>query len=262
MTISCRSVFPVIAVAGIVTLLALNLNAQRQTNERLDALTATLAERAQPAPAPALAPIIVPPAGTVPRELDKVSLPPYVIEAPDVLTIEAVLKDPKTGKAAALPTQPISGSFIVRPDGTVSLGKWGTVSVSGLTTEQAVAAVREQLEKFKSPELPTEKLVVIADVLAFNSKAYYVITNDGNEGEQVVRLPLSGNETVLDAIANVGGLPDLAGKRKIWIARESVADEPWQTLPVDWTAITKQGVTATNYQLLSGDRLYVKKTVD
>ncbi len=30
-----------------------------------------------------------------------------------------------------------------------------------------------------------------------------------------------------------------------------------QILPVDWAAITRNGSTATNYQLLPGDRVYV-----
>ena len=34
--------------------------------------------------------VMVPPPGAVPRELDKITLPPYVIEAPDQLLIEVV----------------------------------------------------------------------------------------------------------------------------------------------------------------------------
>ena len=34
--------------------------------------------------------VAVPPSGAVPRELDKITLPPYVIEAPDQLLIEVV----------------------------------------------------------------------------------------------------------------------------------------------------------------------------
>jgi polysaccharide export outer membrane protein len=41
---------------------------------------------AQPTPPP----ISVPPDGAVPRELSKITLPPYVIEAPDNLLIEVV----------------------------------------------------------------------------------------------------------------------------------------------------------------------------
>ena len=44
--------------------------------------------------------IVVPPDGSVPRELQKITLPEYVIEPPDVLLINAVLRD-KEGDAPA-----------------------------------------------------------------------------------------------------------------------------------------------------------------
>ncbi len=248
------------AVAAVVALLAANWRAQLRTQEKLDALLASLAER-QSAPAPAAPPepaapvVVVPPAGQVPRELNRFTPPPYVIEAPDVLVIEAVLKDPKTGKVDRLPTQPISGPFLVRPDGTVGLGVWGPVPVSGLTLDHASATIRKQLAEYKSPELAPKNLVVVVDVLAYNSKAYYVITDAPGGGEQVTRLPLTGNETVLDAVANVEGLAAVAGKKSIRIARKS-ASGPHQLLPIDWKAIAQHGVTTTNYQILPGDRLY------
>jgi polysaccharide biosynthesis/export protein len=247
-----------LSVVGISGLLALNLHAQLRTQEKLDALAAALAER--PAPPHAAEPQSVPPApGAVPRELDKVALPPYVIEAPDQLTVEAVVKDPKTGAVDRLPTQPISGQFQVRPDGTIGLGLWGAVSVSGLTLEQAATAVRVQLAKFASTEMPAANLKVVVDVLAYNSKKYYVITDGDGDGERVFAFPVTGNETVLDALAQVNGLPDFAGGRKVWVARRAAhAGQPWQILPVDWKGITRHGVTATNYQLLPADRLYVK----
>lgn len=246
----------VLSVAGVVGLLALNLRAQLRTQEKLDALAAALAERAAVTPQP-VGPTAPPAPGSVPRELDHpVALPPYVIEAPDVLTIEAVLKDPKTGATDRLPTQPISGSFLVRPDGTVGLGVWGSVSVTGLTTEQASAAIRAHLAKSRAAELSAENLAVVVDVQAYNSKCYYVITDAPGGGEQVLRLPLAGNETVLDAIAQVGGLPEAAGKKSVHIARPRPSGGN-QILPVDWKAITRQGVTATNYQLMPADRVYV-----
>src|SRR5438477_12178703 len=42
-------------------------------------------------------PIEVPPPGAVPRELDKITLPPYVIEPPDNLLVEVILRG--VGKA-------------------------------------------------------------------------------------------------------------------------------------------------------------------
>jgi polysaccharide export outer membrane protein len=227
----------------------------------------------------------VPPAGAVPRELEKVTLPPYVVEPPDQLLIEVVtiteqdktdekgevVKDRETGKpfkeyrAFSLPVQPVSGQFTVRPDGTVFLGIWGSVPVAGLTLDQIAEAIREHLSRQEDPTKPgaggfrKETLRVVVDVLQYNSKRYYVIFDGGGNGEQVIPFPVTGSETVLDAIGNVNGLPQVASKRNIWVARRTPhCGQLQQILPVDWVGITQHGVTVTNYQLMPGDRVYVK----
>ena len=95
------------------------------------------------------------------------------------------------------------------------------------------------------------------DVLAYNSKVYYVITDGGGYGEQVVRIPVTGNETVLDAISQIQGLPVVASKKKIWVARATPDHDHPNILPVDWNGITMGGRAATNYQLFPGDRIFV-----
>lgn len=251
------------ALVALAAFSALNWRAQLQTQQKLDALSAALAERPAPAappPAPATAPVqvTVSPPGTLPRELSHVTLPPYVIEAPDQLRIEVVVKDPKTGATDRLPQQPISGPFLVRPDGTVGLGLWGNVFVAGMTLDQAAKAVREQVVKTCPAELSPKSVTAVVDVIAYNSKVYYVIT-DSVGGEQVVRLPCTGNETVLDAVANTSGLAGVASKGKIWVSRPAgKSGQPAKMLPVDWRGITENGVTITNYPLLPGDRVYVK----
>ena len=159
--------------------------------------------------------------------------------------LSMVLLDP-SGK------QPISGEHLVRQDGTVSLGVYGEVPVAGLTLMQARAAIESYLSHFMvDPE-------VNVDVLAYNSKVYYVIVDGGGFGESVIRLPITGNETVLDAIANIEGLPEISSK-KMWIARPAPGGfGEAQILDVHWRAIAAEGITTTNYQLLPGDRLYVK----
>ena len=226
-------------------------------------------------------PISVPPPGTVPDELGKITLPPYVIEAPDNLLIEVVVraKVPEPGAdgkpledkkgnpilvdgTQALPVQKISGPFQVRIDGSVGLGYWGSMQVAGLSLDQTAESIRRHVAaKLKEQGFGTlpENIVVIVDVLAYNSKRYYVITDGGGYGEQVYPFPVTGSETVLDALANINGLPSVASKRNIWVARRSPhADHPWQILPVDWIGITQHGITTTNYQVMPGDRIYVK----
>ena len=50
---------------------------------------------------------------------------------------------------------------------------------------------------------------VAVDVFAYNSKTYYVITQGAGQGDDVTEFPITGNETVLDAIAQLGGLSQL-----------------------------------------------------
>ncbi len=149
--------------------------------------------------------------------------------------------------------QYVAGQHLVRPDGTVHLGIYGSVYVTGMTLDQAKQAIEQHLyQHIHNP-------VVSVDVLAYNSKKYYVITDGGGAGEQVFPMPSMGNETVLDAIGNIRGLPTVASKGDIWIARPAPGDcRPDQILKIDWNAIAQGGQTATNYQILPGDRIYVK----
>lgn len=218
--------------------------------------------------------INVPPPGSVPREMEKIVLPPYVIEAPDLLSVEVVtiLEDqaaaagaPKEFKAYSLPVQPVSGQFSVRPDGRVFLGIWGAVPVAGLTLDQAKEMIRDHISKQEDPTKPgsgglkKETIRVLVDVLQYNSKRYYVVTDGGGAGEQVYAFPVTGSETVFDAIANIGGLPTVSSKRNIWVARRTPhCDTPEQIMPVDWVGITQHGIASTNYQIMPGDRVYVK----
>jgi polysaccharide biosynthesis/export protein len=148
--------------------------------------------------------------------------------------------------------QPVQGEHLVRPDGTVSLGIYGQVYVAGLTLPEVKAAVENHL----SPQMHEPQVSV--DVQAYNSKKIYVIMDGGGYGEQVIPLPCTGNETVLDAIAQLEGLSQVSSK-KIWISRPAPSEyECAQTLDVHWRAITQEGITTTNYQLFPGDKVYVE----
>lgn len=148
--------------------------------------------------------------------------------------------------------QPIAGEHLVRPDGTVALGIYGQVHVAGMTLEEVKTAVENHLlQHMHEPE-------VSVDVLAYNSKVYYVIMDGGGYGVQVFKLPCTGNETVLDAFAQLQGLPQFSSK-KVWIARPAPSEfGASQILDVHWNAIAAEGITTTNYQLLPGDRVYVQ----
>lgn len=193
------------------------------------------------------------PEEVAPREGTKVALPPYVVEPPDILLVEVSRKIPDT-------EQPIGGQHLVRPDGTISLGVYGSVYVAGMTLDQARRSIYQTLLRTikGSEDDPFEESEIYVDVLAYNSKVYYVITDGGGYGEQVYRIPATGNETVLDALAQINGLPAVASKKKIWLARSN-AGKPThpQIFPIDWKSITQSAYPRTNYQVYPGDRIYV-----
>jgi polysaccharide export outer membrane protein len=215
-----------------------------------------------------------PPDGAVPTELNPVVLPRYIISPPDILYVQVLLPpynhflptteplkpgDPMVEYRAAfsypLTPQPVEGQHTVQMDGTIDLGIYGSVQVAGLTTDQARERVREFI--LQQTDRRPGSIQVRVSVLAFNSKQYYVITDGAGYGEQVAAFPVTGSETVLDAIARIGGLPSVSSKRDIWVARRSPHGSPDQILPVCWEEITQKGITATNYQVLPGDRIYV-----
>ena len=149
--------------------------------------------------------------------------------------------------------QPVSGEHLVRPDGRVSLGIHGEVYVAGMSLAEVRSAVVQHLtvSGIQDPQ-------VAVDVSVYNSKNYYIISDGGGFGEQVSRIPYTGNETVLDAISQINGLSEVSSK-KIWIARPAPSDDMTaQILEVEWEDITALGQTATNYQLMPGDRIYIQ----
>jgi polysaccharide export outer membrane protein len=263
------------------------------------------------------------PPPSVPRELSKVVLPPYTIEPPDILVVEALHVVPKspyvlrTGDLIAinvigsLPDAPISGAYPIQPGGTVNLGEpYGVIKVSKMTSEEARGEIQKALTvHIKDPavtvslvemagkqEIAGQHLVgpdgtitlgsyggvavvgltlpqakeaieqhllheledptVAVDVFAYNSKAYYVITEGAGTGDGVTKFPITGNDTVLDAIANINGTTEVSSK-KIWIARPVPDSEALVILPVDWRGVSAMGATSTNYQLLPGDRVFI-----
>ncbi|MEM9186269.1 MAG: polysaccharide biosynthesis/export family protein [Planctomycetota bacterium] len=165
-----------------------------------------------------------------------------------------VLQDPEVSVSLAFSSgaQQIAGEHLVAPDGRVNLGTYGSVYVTGMTLAQAKAAIEQRLSYYlEEPE-------VVVDVFAYNSKKYYVVTEGGGFGDQITDQPITGNETVLDALSRIGGLSQISST-EIYIARPAPNGVGCQQiLPVDYVAITRGAETATNYQLMDGDRLYIK----
>jgi protein involved in polysaccharide export with SLBB domain len=102
---------------------------------------------------------------------------------------------------------------------------------------------------------PRDSDRVFVDVTAYNSKVYYV------QGEVLTpgRLPVTGQERILDAIGFAGGLSQEADHEQVFLYREGATREPAQTLKIDIDQIMLGDDLSTNYQVLPGDRLVVRR---
>jgi polysaccharide biosynthesis/export protein len=268
----------------------------------------------------------VPQEEPIPRELRMTTLPPYVIEPPDILlittlrvvpkppyhiqtldglfiqatgtpetqpirgiytvdpngtinlgfgyprvqvsglTIEEAQKEVQTQLAKILKEtqvdlslaqsrglQQIQGDHLVRMDGTIGLGVYGSVYVTGMTLDQARQAIETHLGQF------IDKPEISLDIFSYNSKWYYIIQDRAGYGQTVVRLPITGRDTVLDALSYMYGTLAMSSNKHMWLARPNGQNHnSMQIFPINWPALTQGGSPATNYQLLPGDRLYVQ----
>jgi polysaccharide export outer membrane protein len=185
------------------------------------------------------------------RELDKVTMPRYVVEPPDEL--EVLVKPQPSDWPIATPPTPLT----VQQDGVINLGFAGEVYVVGLTLQEVELKIAQQLtiaaiEQNAKPDQPYRVSVRLANV---QSKFYYVMGTVTTQG----RFPIKGNETVLDAIL-LAGLKSNSLPEKAYLVRPHPPGGMDQVLRIDWCGIRERGDTLTNYQLFPGDRVVVPGT--
>jgi RNA polymerase sigma factor (sigma-70 family) len=185
-----------------------------------------------------------------------------MVEPPDILNVEA---------REALPGRPLSGERLVRPDGKISLGYYGEVYAAGLTPSEIKARVISQLRKHLSDEQlgllrrdpdgtlhrvpPAESDRVSVSVSTSHSKVYYVLRG----GRRPSRFPVTGNETVRDALAAAGLTARSLSSASVRLVRSSPSGGRSYSLPVDHDAILRDRDLATNHRLLPGDRIIVTR---
>jgi polysaccharide export outer membrane protein len=145
----------------------------------------------------------------------------------------------------------VGGTHLIGPDGHVNLGTFGQVYVAGMTVDEARKAIEKKLaEHFDKPS-------VAVDVTAYNSKVYYIIVEGVGQGDSIHRYPLTGNETVLDALAQVNVI---RRDMNFWILRPN-ADGAFQLIAVDWTKLKSGEDSIRKYQLRPGDRVFLEDAV-
>jgi polysaccharide export outer membrane protein len=104
----------------------------------------------------------------------------------------------------------ISGGVVVRPDGKITVPLVGEIKVVGMTPVQLQSVLMEKLKPFV-----TVPQVTVA-VTEIRSRKIYLIGHAAREGP----FTINGTTSVLQIIAQAGGLKDFAKRKKIYILRQ------------------------------------------
>jgi polysaccharide export outer membrane protein len=156
----------------------------------------------------------------------------YVIGASDVIAV-TVFKEPT-----------LSSSLLVRPDGMISMPLLGDVKASGKTPLQLADEITAKLKKYIQD--PNVTVVLNQN----NSKIVYLmgeVTKPGPVG-------MTPGMTLLQAIADVGGLTQYANSKKIYILRNTGGKQ--EKIPVQYKQALR-GDSSLNLTLNPGDTIVV-----
>jgi polysaccharide export outer membrane protein len=153
----------------------------------------------------------------------------YVIGAEDVIFVK-VWRD-----------NDVSGQFLVRPDGRISVPLIGDVTATDRTPEQLEKDIAERLSKFiKDPQVNVGIQVV-------GSKKYFILGEVNHPGS----FPLVVPTNVLEALVNAGGFRDFANETKILILRGD------KHFTFNYKQVTRGKKPEQNILLEPGDKIIV-----
>jgi len=105
----------------------------------------------------------------------------------------------------------ISGGAVVRPDGKITVPLVGEIKAVGMTPVQLQTILAEKLKPFVNVPQVT---VAVAEI---RSRKVYLIGHAAREGPFMI----NSSTTVLQVIAQAGGLKDFAKRNKIYILRQN-----------------------------------------
>jgi len=138
---------------------------------------------------------------------------------------------------------------VVRPDGRISLQLAPEIPAAGLTPAQLTSTLEKSYEK----ELANPGITII--VRSFSSQRVYV---DG-EVNKPGMVALLGPLTVLQSIAEAGGVKDTAKTDRVLIIRKSNDNKP-QAIEVNLDDIRKAADGSQNVLLAPYDVVFVPKS--
>jgi polysaccharide biosynthesis/export protein len=138
----------------------------------------------------------------------------------------------------------LSQTVTVDPDGFVSLPLLGSVNVAGLSTEQLGTLLTG---KYASYVVTPQVTVSVVDI---RSRAVFVMGQVGKAGSY----PLLAPTTVLQLIAQAGGLTPFAKRKNIYVLRPSMGQS--EKIPFNYVKVV-HGDVRSNIVLQPGDTVIV-----
>ncbi|WP_263408487.1 polysaccharide biosynthesis/export family protein [Terriglobus tenax] len=173
------------------------------------------------------------PAGVKPDTRSTPTITPqYTIGSGDVLNIQ-VWKEKE-----------LSQTVVVRPDGKVSLPLLGEIAVIGKEPSQL-----EELIQTRLASMVVQPRVTVT-VLEIHSRMVYITGEVSRPGAYPLNAPI----TVLQLIAQAGGLTEFASKKKIHVVRASnTGSEIW----LNYKALIQGSDPNRNLQLNPGDTVVI-----
>lgn len=139
----------------------------------------------------------------------------------------------------------ISGSVVVRPDGKITVPLVGEISVVGMTPAQLQILLADKLKPFVTIPQVT---VAVVDI---RSRKVYLIGHAAREGPFMI----NSSTTVLQVIAEAGGLRDFAKRKKIYILRQQGNEQV--RFSFNYDDVIKGKNTGQNILLQPGDTIVV-----
>ncbi len=158
-----------------------------------------------------------------------------------------------------LEDQNLNTSALVRPDGRITLPIAGSIVVAGRSPEQITAIVRDRLAGgFNVPPTVNVALIGLAppsldDVPIEDPESVFIFSEVRSPG----RLPLDVPLTVLQAIAQAGGLDRFAKGESIQIRRVDPATSQETIYSFNFEEVEAGRTLATNITLVNGDVIYI-----
>ena len=139
----------------------------------------------------------------------------------------------------------LSGTVMVRPDGKITLPLLNDVNASGLTPDELKNTLTEKLRPFVNVPQVT---VAVREI---NSRKVYIIGQVGREGSYRI----NSTTTVLQIIAEAGGLREFANRKGIYVLRNDNGNQT--RLSFNYENVIRGKDTHQNILVRPGDTIVV-----